>query len=173
MKYYIYYLHKGNNIPCYIGKTKNSLKYRLTNHRRIKEEPLYEIELIDIVEDWRFWEEYYIQLFTSWGFNLENCNQGGGGLSSHNIKAKDKISKAHKGRQVTWKNSISKSMKMVNTKGKVYQYSKKGILIKEWEAACIAEDHFNPGDRRKRDNIRACIRGEQKSAYNYIWKSQK
>tara|TARA_R110000737_G_scaffold329844_1_gene345215 strand:+ start:173 stop:694 length:522 start_codon:yes stop_codon:yes gene_type:complete len=173
MKSFIYYLHKGDNIPCYIGKTKNKPKYRLTSHRRIKKQPLYEIEVIDEVEDWRFWETYYIQLFTGWGFKLENGNKGGGGLNTHSPKTRIKISKGLKGRKITWGNNISQKMMMVNTKGAVYQYSKEGVFIREWEAACVAEDYFNPGDRRRRDNIRANIRGEQKSAYEYIWRSKK
>ncbi|MCP5034738.1 MAG: GIY-YIG nuclease family protein, partial [Actinomycetia bacterium] len=32
MKYFIYYLHKGDNIPFYVGKTKN-LKNRISGHR--------------------------------------------------------------------------------------------------------------------------------------------
>jgi hypothetical protein len=52
----------------------------------------------------------------------------------------------------------------------VLQLDKHNNLIKQWKAACVAEDYFNPGDRRRRDNIRACIRGEQKTAYGFIWK---
>jgi len=169
MKYFIYYLHKGDNIPCYIGKTKNKLQNRLVAHRRIKNQPLYEIEFIDKVDDWRFFENFYIELFTSWGFNLENLNKGGGGLTNHTRETKNKISKSHKHRKVNWGNKISQSMKLKNTAGAVFQYTKDNIFIKEWEAACIAEDFFNPGDRKKRDNIRACIRNEQKTAYGYIW----
>ena len=172
MKYSIYYLHRGDDIPCYIGKTKNSLHDRVVAHRRIKKEPLYEIAFIDKVENWGFFEKFYIELFTSWGFNLENLNKGGGGPSYHTLITKNIISKTHKNRKVNWSNKISQSMELKNTAGPVLQYTKNNIFIKEWKAACVAEDFFNPGDRRRRDNIRACIRGRQKSAYGFIWRTE-
>ena len=71
---YIYYLHMGNNVPFYIGKTINpqSRKY---NHRR-KFEGKILLEVIDEIpiSEWRFWEKYYISLFKGWGFILENSN---------------------------------------------------------------------------------------------------
>lgn len=155
----IYYLHRGDNVPCYIGKTTN-LKARLNLHRFLKKDQTLQIELLDEVEDqdWKFNEKFYIELFRQFGFKLENGNSGGGG--------------PQKGRKCTWASKISKANILNNTAGKVYQYTKNNELVKEWEAACIAEDHFNPGDRRRRDNIRACIRGKQKSAYGFIWRSE-
>jgi hypothetical protein len=94
----IYYLHKGDDIPVYIGITKNELYQRLSNHRTKKNTPEYSIELIDEVpeHEWRFWEEFYILLFKSWGFVLENKNNGGCGPRYVNKNTKTKISKALK-----------------------------------------------------------------------------
>tara|TARA_R110001632_G_scaffold82642_1_gene183317 strand:+ start:129 stop:608 length:480 start_codon:yes stop_codon:yes gene_type:complete len=154
----IYYLHRGDNIPCYIGKT-NNLRKRINGHRFHKKDNSLQIELIDEVEDkdWKFHEQFYIQMFKYYGFKLENGNNGGGGPDA--------------GREITWADKISKSQLLNNTAGKVYQYTKDNTLVKIWEAACVAEDHFNPGNRKKRDNIRANIRGKQKTAYGFIWKS--
>jgi group I intron endonuclease len=48
----------------------------------------------------------------------------------------------------------------------VFQYDKNFNFIKEWTSSNEAERILNgkPGD-----NIRACIRGEQKTAYGFIW----
>ena len=32
----IYFLHKGDNIPFYVGETSQPLKYRLNHHKRSK-----------------------------------------------------------------------------------------------------------------------------------------
>ncbi len=77
----IYYLHRGDNIPFYIGYTKH-LKNRLNDHRRKKGNEVEMIEIDECLEeDKKLIETMYIQLFKSWEFNLENCNTGGGGPS--------------------------------------------------------------------------------------------
>lgn len=53
----IYYLHKGDNIPFYVGKTKDSLSKRVYNH--IKKYGINtQIEELDLVpnNNWKFWE---------------------------------------------------------------------------------------------------------------------
>jgi hypothetical protein len=153
---YIYFIHKGDNIPCYIGKTVN-ITHRSKHHKAMNKEYTH-MEILDEVPstEWKFWEEWYIQLFLSWGFTLENKTLTGRGPGI---------------RPCLWKDKISKTLIMKNISGPVFQYDKKGNFIKKWEAACIAEDYFNSKDRRKCDNIRACIRGNQKTAYGFIWKN--
>lgn len=78
---YIYYLHLGDNIPVYVGKSnkphlrKNKHKYRFGKN--------VEVEILEetTTEEWRELEEFYIQLFRSWGFKLSNGFKGGGGAS--------------------------------------------------------------------------------------------
>jgi hypothetical protein len=74
----IYYLHRGNDIPFYIGKFNK--KSRLSSHKKKfgKDIQLVIIDEIAIIE-WKFWEKFYISLYKSWGFKLENKNNGGGG----------------------------------------------------------------------------------------------
>jgi hypothetical protein len=43
-----------------------------------------------------------------------------------------------------------------------------GNFIKEWSSIKEAETYYNPHIKRP-DNIGACCRGNQKTAYNYIW----
>jgi hypothetical protein len=89
---YIYYLHIGDNIPFYIGKSI-SPKGRISDHKRRFGKVI--LEIIDHIptEEWLFWEKWYIELFKSWGFKLKNKNKGGGGTSFHSEKTKQLMSK--------------------------------------------------------------------------------
>jgi len=170
---HIYFLHNGDNIPFYVGKT-NNVRTRQTNHRGKKKNQNIKLEILDEVreDEWKFWECYWIEQFKQWGFKLENGNKGGGGVTNHTLQSKLKFSQSLKGRVMSeeWKRKNSLNSLLTNTSGPVYQFDKQNNFIKKWDAACLAEDHYNPGDRRKRDNIRACIRGKQKTAYGFIWK---
>jgi hypothetical protein len=106
----IYYLHNGDNIPFYIGKTNGNLIGRLSGHKIRLKTNFLKIELIDevYVNEWKFWESWYIELFKSWGFKLENKNKGGGGLEYHSYLTKIKISKSKIGKPNPFK-GISKS----------------------------------------------------------------
>lgn len=87
-----------NDIPFYIGKTKNE-KQRFMKHK-IKY-PESSIEVLDEVptEEWKFWERYYISLYKSWGFILENKRlYGGNGCDSISEKTRKKMSLAVKER---------------------------------------------------------------------------
>jgi hypothetical protein len=86
----IYVLEK-NGVPFYIGKAKDTIR-RKHAHRRT-----YGLDIqsyiIDEVEDWKFWECYWIEQFKQWGFKLENKNNGGGGPSSYTEEQKQKMRK--------------------------------------------------------------------------------
>jgi len=84
MKVYIYCLFDENDIPLYVGKTKNNLTLREYQHQR-RLNRLVKIFELDYVEsnNWKFWESYWIEQFKTWGFNLLNQNKGGGGVSNH------------------------------------------------------------------------------------------
>ena len=89
---YIYILHKGDNIPFYIGKSVFP-EGRMSLHKKN-----FGDIFMDIIDDvptseWLFWEKWYISLFKSWGFKLENKNNGGGGTSYHNEETKLKMQK--------------------------------------------------------------------------------
>jgi len=89
------YILERNKVPFYVGKTKGN--WRENRHKQKFGEYIDFIE-IDIVEDseWLFWEKYYISLYKSWGFKLENKNNGGGGPSNYTEEQKDKMRKPHK-----------------------------------------------------------------------------
>jgi len=114
MKYFIYYLHKGDNIPFYVGKTKN-LKNRISGHR-IKYGLDTIIEELEAVsqEDTNIKEEYWINQFKSWGFKLANRNKGGGGLECHTDETKSKISKILKSKSLLERQTINKKISLGN-----------------------------------------------------------
>lgn len=104
----IYYKHKFDGVPFYIGKTKKSkLEYRYSPQQGRGTE--FDLELIDEVpnDEWRFWESYWIEQFKAWGFQLENKNNGGGGLDKHKDEVKKRIGE---------KNSIPKPLISINKK---------------------------------------------------------
>lgn len=103
MKTAIYYLHRGDKIPFYVGKT-NDIKNRLNTHKNVFGKEIF-IELINEVDDWKYWEKHYINLFKNMGFVLENKNDGGGGPSEGVIFPEErsiKIGQANKGKTLTF-----------------------------------------------------------------------
>lgn len=83
------YILERNGVPFYVGKAKNIVR-RYHGHRR-KFGLDIEFTIIDEVEDWKFWESYWIEQFLQWGFILENKNNGGGGPSSYTEEQKMKM----------------------------------------------------------------------------------
>jgi hypothetical protein len=117
MKTIIYYLHRGDKIPFYVGKTKN-LKNRLNTHKFIFGKDIF-IEFLDKVEDWKYWEKHYISLFKNLGYILENKNNGGGGPSEGVIfpeERKQKISQANKGTIHSIEGRLSTSKQLTGRK---------------------------------------------------------
>jgi hypothetical protein len=117
MKTIIYYLHRGDKLPFYVGKTKN-LKSRLNTHKSVFGKDIY-IEFLDEVEDWKYWEKHYITLFKNLGYILENKNNGGGGPSEGVIfpeERKHKIGQSNKGTIHPIEGRISTSNKLKGRK---------------------------------------------------------
>jgi hypothetical protein len=97
MKTIIYYLHRGDKIPFYVGKTKNQPNKREKSHQKRLNDYSIILEVIDKVDDWRYWEKHYITLFKNLGHILINQNSGGGGPEVVKDSTKQKISQANKG----------------------------------------------------------------------------
>lgn len=109
------------NEPRYVGKcllsSTNNLKKRYRKHiyeSRLKRnhrecwiysltvQKLYPIiEIIDEVsQDWEFWEEHYIWLYRSWGFDLVNMSFGGESPKL-TYESRKKISEKQKGKIIS------------------------------------------------------------------------
>ena len=119
----LYCLFDKNEIPLYVGKTKNLLKTRETQHKKRlnKEVNIFELDYVDS-NKWKFWEEFYIELFKCWGFNLKNKNSGGGGLSFHTEESLQKMrGKCHPETSIKLKGKprpdVSKRLKGKNLNG--------------------------------------------------------
>ncbi len=106
----IYYLHYGDNVPIYVGKS-NRIQGRIPSHRKKFGSDIV-IEILDDVplHEWKFWECFWIEQFKQWGYVLSNKNNGGGGATKQNFSPirSQKISKArlgkpmpHKGKKFT------------------------------------------------------------------------
>jgi hypothetical protein len=153
----IYYLHRGNNIPFYIGKTISEQDRKYHHRNKLGKDVI--LEVIDEVptEEWRYWEEFYILLFKQWGFKLENKNNGGCG----NIGGYENylVSQAHKGRTSPNKNKGKK----------ILQYDLTGKFIHEWNNINEALITFNL--TVSNESIRQCLIGKSKKSANFIWKN--
>ena len=147
------YILLNNNVPFYIGKTKNSLVKRNGQHM-YKYGNSTKIELLDNIHDenWKFWESYYIDLFKSWGFKLLNQNEGGGGPSHHTIETRLKISNR--------KNKKTTS---------IFQYSKDGQFINKFNSVKDALSSIG----RKGSFIASLTRKNLKTSFGYIWRYAK
>jgi len=111
----IIYTLANNEIPFYIGKTVN-VKKRIWQHK--VKYPNATLEEIDNVptSQWRFWEQYYMSLFYSWGFSLKNKRgYDGVGPDAVTEETRRKLSIKLKGRV-----SPRKGVKLSDeTKGKI------------------------------------------------------
>jgi len=116
MKTIIYYLHRGDKIPFYVGKTKNHPLQRQKSHQKRLDDYSIILEKIDEVEDWRYWEKHYINLFKTLGHNLINQNSGGGGPEIVKESTKYKISQANKGTIHSIEGRLSTSKKLKGKK---------------------------------------------------------
>jgi hypothetical protein len=162
----------------YIGKS-NKPKERLKNghllskrktHKtswilNLKKEGLTPtLEILDIVKlsEWSFWEQYYISLYKSWGFELTNLTPGGDGITYYTKEVLDKMSKAQKGIKKPEEFKKKISMSAWNTKS-VLQYSIEGNFIKEWRTVTEANKNY------KVKSIGSTCRGLQRISAGYIW----
>lgn len=193
----------------YVGKT-NDIKRRLVKHicesklstkshkkawinqlLKLNLKPI--IEVVDVVSiyEWEFWEQHYISLYKSWGFNLTNLTKGGGGVLL-NVPVWNKGLKGiMKPNQTTFKpgNNIGKEtrFKTGNTIGKetrfykgmiqnkniphytvpVLKYDIDGNFIQEFNSYRDAANDVNvvPG------SIRAAVNKKYKCK-GFIWKKK-
>jgi len=179
MNIYIYTLSDDKNNIKYVGQT-NNIERRLNNHiyeannnggknkrcswvkSLLNKNNKPKIDIIDIVpiEEWMFWETYWITQIKSWGFSLVNMTNGGDGKygytpSNETIK---KISDSHKGK--TPKNI---DLFKFSRNKKILQYDLNGNFIKEWESISEAEKTLNIR------NISGVIRGKRLKSGDSIW----
>lgn len=143
MKTFIYELiDPRTDEPKYIGKSNNPqnrykehLKdkkqtYKANWIKGLKEHGLKpRLNIIEEVEfnKWEFWEQFYIDLYRSWGFKLTNLEKGGLGIGRQSSLTKKKIS-------ISRKNKGNK---------KIQQISFKNFkIIKTWNSVSEAANYY-------------------------------
>lgn len=95
----------------------------------------------------------------------ENLSKAKKGKSIHTEQSKQKLSEIGKLRDM---NKVSQAGAEAR-KTPILQFDLFGKLIKEYNSASDAEMELKG---KKGDNIRSCIRGEQKTAYGFLWKEK-
>jgi hypothetical protein len=88
------YILERNGIPFYVGKA-NDIVRRKHKHSQTYGNDII-LTIIDKVKDWKYWEEYWIEQFKTWGFTLLNQNKGGGGPERYTEEQKQKMRKPRK-----------------------------------------------------------------------------
>lgn len=194
---FIYYLHRGDGIPFYIGKTKD-LKQRLREHKNKKGECF--IEVLEKVNNnnWIEKEKSYIEKYLNLGYSLTNQNSGGGGskigTKKHTKDSKLKLSKARKGKTLNQKTKdkiytkernkkISESLKgRVFSKEHIEKLSKAKTNKLSNSAKCILQFSLEGNFIREwssiseakkelgRGDIQGCVLGKAKTAGGFIWR---
>jgi hypothetical protein len=190
------YILERNGIPFYIGKTIQDIKKRFLSHKDKKlNSEIYEIDKVSD-DKWRFWESWYIEVFKSWGFELENKNNGGGGRgpgwvssSERNNKIKNSLinhsqyytkevrDKISKGNQIlkpfSKQHKINMGIAKLKQAKPVLMFDLKDNFIKEWESkgqAALWIKEQTGKTSNLTSQIKDCILGKQKTALGYKWK---
>jgi predicted GIY-YIG superfamily endonuclease len=191
------YVLERNGIPFYIGKTIQEIKDRYYTHGNRKTNS--EIIEIDCVNDneWRFWESWYIELYKSWGFELENKNNGGGGRGpgwisppERNAKIKasmknhsqhyteevrQRISEKNKGRARPFTEEHQQNMLIAKRKQAkpLLMFDLNDNLVREWESKGQAAEWIKETTGKTSNittQIKDCCLGKQKTAFKFKWK---
>lgn len=143
---YIYLITNIDNNPnrVYIGKTINYNSRKYDHFQKYSQN--VEISIIDKVnshfsKDWKPLECYWIEQFKTWGFDVCNRNNGGGGVE---FRTQESI----------------KSIRQKLQKP-VLQYDLKGNIIKEFNSVKEAKAQFG-------NFIDTCLKGKGKKAGGYF-----
>jgi transposase len=115
MNVFIYTLEDKNGNIRYVGKT-NNLKIRYSSHIRLsKKENTHKscwiksllkndeypiMNILDEVDvnEWEWWEIYWISQIKTWGFSLTNIESGGNGPNRISEETRKKLSNSHIGK---------------------------------------------------------------------------
>jgi hypothetical protein len=172
------YVGKANNVTqryrAHLNRARKHQIHKKNWVENLKKQGLRPIiEVIDIVpiDDWIFWETYWISQMKTWGFDLINYTNGGDGCTFGNETS---FKKGHK----LWlgKNHSEETKKKIGEnnafKGKpslkrrqVKQLTLLGDLIKIWDCILDAEKETNSSSSK----IVLVCKGERKTHNNFKW----
>jgi len=200
MKYYVYHwVRKDLNEPFYVGKgTGNRAAHKKSNKgwknitskiecfwyilKYFEEEEqayLYEHELIETYKKLGYKivnQTEYSKGGSTWSYTndvkqRQSENRKGKGIGIRSKEWRENISKANKGRKITWAKKIGEALKgksknYIGHHKIIHQYDLQNNLINEYQSAQEAGRCLN----RSGNQIADCAAGRQKTAYGYIWK---
>jgi hypothetical protein len=174
MKNKIYLLTNldSNQYRVYIGQTSNP-QARLHNHKK-KYGGNIQMTIIDEIitsnrKELKQLESFWIELFTGWGFKLDNKNKGGNGPNLFTEKSKLKLSNAKRGSKYpSFSTRRDKGILRENSthNKKVNQYSLDGDFIQQWPSARKAQRFITGTDA---GSVGDCCRGKCKTGYKFKW----
>lgn len=172
------YVGKANNVSqryqAHLNRARKHQIHKANWVKQLKEEGLKPIiDVIDVVpiDEWVFWETYWISQMKTWGFSLINYTLGGDGATFGNQTSfkkghKSWLGKTHseETKKKIGENNWQKG-KPSNNRCKVNQYTLDGKLIKTWDSILEAEKQTNSSSSK----IVACCKGYRKTHNNYKW----
>jgi hypothetical protein len=173
----------------YVGKTKRSLKIRLSEHLQQKAKDhhsrwinsLLKQNLQPLIEEvekcsnsnWEEREKFWIQYYKNLNFNLTNSNDGGPGSHNPSSEARAKISAANKGRirsaETRAKMSAASKNKSAEARAKISAANKGRIRSAETRAKIGAASK----NRTHTAETRAKISAAQKRRHNLLTEEHK
>lgn len=137
---------------------------------------LPELLIIDEVsiDEWIFWERFYISLFKTYGFNLVNCSSGGEGASFGNSGSFNKGNIPHnKGVKCPQETRNKIKNKLLGTSNvasyrKIIQYDLEYNIIKKYK--CVKDAIIESNGLFKAGKISMCCYNKRTNHRGYIWK---
>ena len=172
------YVGKANNISerykAHLNRARKHQIHKLNWINSLRKKGLKPIiEVIDIVpiNDWVFWETYWIAQFKAWGFKLINYTNGGDGATFGNQTSFKKGNIPHnlgKSFSQEIRNKISSSLKGLKNKplSPVIQMDLQGNFIAKYNSITEAAIKTNS----QISKICSVCKGNRKSTNNFKWK---
>jgi len=155
----IIYVLEKDNIPFYIGKC-NNINVRYSQHKKTYGNDII-IKILELVEskDWKNKEKYYISLYESKGFKLENKNKGGGGPTKLNNISKQKIINSKLGNNYKLKNIPKGTIEELYKVKGIYEICKELNLTYNTIRNYLENKKlYIPNNNRKQDNEEAKLK---------------
>lgn len=176
------YVGKANNVSqrykAHLNRARKHQIHKKNWIEQLKKEGLKPIiEVIDIVpiDNWIFWETYWISQMRTWGFDLINYTNGGDGCTFGNQCSFKKgntlwLGKTHseETKKLISENSWMKGKPSIKRKS-IKQLTLEGGLIKIWDCILDAEKGTNSSSSK----IVCCCKGTRKTHNGFKWEYNK
>ena len=144
------YVGKANNVTqrylSHLNRARDHQTHKrnwINELRKLKLKPILCVIDVVLIDEWVYWEEYWISQMKAWGFKLTNYTNGGDGATFSNSGS---FKKGQGGKKVVGYNSNCE---------KVYEFD-------------IAEDATN-FFKTHRSSIPRCASGKTKTIKNIAW----